>query len=1003
MEDQQATRIMPALGSSGEQTSAPVRHRRAARYAAPAEETPVEEQPVAQPMAANVRRVAPAAPTAEEQQPRVRMNQREQLAQQPSQGVPRPAALMRSPAQGQSVQTAGPVTRPQQGNRKAVNAPGYTQQQPVQPSPYARPQDDRLRARRLQQPIYDAAQDEWEPLEDTGEVEAVPRKRRGGLIAVVTIIVMIGVLVLGFLLIPNDDSTLGRVKGQVQSSLNGLVSSVTGLLHQDASAPAEVQEFSAAPIQGTAPMDVVFTLTTNKTATGVRVVNEDGEPLTATAAPYSDNAESRIWMLTLTMDGAWSGTVEAQVQGADGNWIASGRTQTLEVLEPVMTTIAADVFNETTTEAPTAVPTEIPTEIPTEAPTQMPVQALSATDEPTAPEDGTNPDENGDGLGLDDDFYDEPGMDDGLDDLADEPDAQSTDGQGAAVVNLPEKTAEPTAEPTEAPTPTLEPTAEPTAVPTPTPTEVPTPTPLPDLTAEAADSADPSKLGLTETAYENSKKLKDYTRDEKSVFDMGDQNSYLPLDFGVATFRGSNFRQNAASGNVSELPNSMSLAWTAEAGSVAGASRNYYGIGWTGQPAIIKWSKEVRAATNIVDSKRDTPALKEVIVAGLDGKIYFLDLADGQPTRDAIDVGYPMKGSVSLNAYGMPVMAVGQYARKMKSGTGDIGVRFYNLLNQKQLYLLDGLDGKLKRPISEDGAFDTSVLFDRTNDGVVAAGSNGLLYTLDMGTEFDANQGSISISPKARVLAAKVSGQKSKGVKVLSSMAMYESYAYYADMTGVLHCVDTTTMKTMWAVATGDEVNAAISLDFDDNGTLWLYTANTLTNRNKGNCQIRRYNAMTGALDWTQEIGVRKQNKSKVVPGAMASAVIGTDDIDGLVIYTISSLMTDPGVTINGADGAVSGAVIALNKKDGSVAWTRALDDYSYSSPVAVYSKDGESWIVQASASGTLYLLKGLTGEVVSTLKVDGTIEGSPAVYGSTLVIGTTGKDTAHIYGISLD
>ena len=32
-----------------------------------------------------------------------------------------------------------------------------------------------------------------------------------------------------------------------------------------------------------------------------------------------------------------------EVQGADGNWIASGRTQTLEVLEPVMTTIAADV------------------------------------------------------------------------------------------------------------------------------------------------------------------------------------------------------------------------------------------------------------------------------------------------------------------------------------------------------------------------------------------------------------------------------------------------------------------------------------------------------------------------------------------------------------------------------------------------------------------------------------------------------------------------------------
>ena len=992
MEDQQATRIMPALGSSGEQTSAPVRHRRAARYAAPAEETPVEEQPVAQPMAANVRRVAPAAPTAEEQQPRVRMNQREQLAQQPSQGVPRPAALMRSPAQGQSVQTAGPVTRPQQGNRKAVNAPGYTQQQPVQPSPYARPQDDRLRARRLQQPIYDAAQDEWEPLEDTGEFKAVPRKRRGGLIAVVTIIVMIGVLVLGFLLIPNDDSTLGRVKGQVQSSLNGLVSSVTGLLHQDASAPAEVQEFSAAPIQGTAPMDVVFTLTTNKTATGVRVVNEDGEPLTATAAPYSDNAESRIWMLTLTMDGAWSGIVEAQVQGADGNWIASGRTQTLEVLEPVMTTIAADVFNETTTEAPTVVPTEIPTEIPTEAPPQMPVPALSATDEPTVPEDGTNPDENGDDLGLDDDFYDEPGMDDGLDDLANEPDTQ-----GAAVVNLPEETAEPTAEPTEVPTPTLEPTAEPTEVPTPTPTEAPTPTPLPDLTAEAADSADPSKLELTETAYENSKKLKDYTRDEKSVFDMGDQNSYLPLDFGVATFRGSNFRQNAASGNVSELPNSMSLAWTAEAGSVAGASRNYYGIGWTGQPAIIKWSKEVRAATNIVDSKRDTPALKEVIVAGLDGKIYFLDLADGQPTRDAIDVGYPMKGSVSLNAYGMPVMAVGQYARKMKSDTGDIGVRFYNLLNQKQLYLLDGLDGKLKRPISEDGAFDTSVLFDRTNDGVVAAGSNGLLYTLDMGTEFDANQGSISISPKARVLSAKVSGQKSKGVKVLSSMAMYESYAYYADMTGVLHCVDTTTMQTVWAVKTGDAVQAAVALDFDDDGTLWVYTANTLQNRRKGTCDIRRYNAMTGEEGWTLSEAVKTSKKSDVIPGAMASPVLGEGNIDHLAIFTLSNLGEDSTV------GESDGAILAVNKKTGAVEWSYALSTTTYSSPVAVYTEEGDARIIQCLSDGTILMLDGPTGSVIASLKVDGEIEGSPAVYNKTMVVGTTGKGTSFIYGITLD
>jgi outer membrane protein assembly factor BamB len=339
----------------------------------------------------------------------------------------------------------------------------------------------------------------------------------------------------------------------------------------------------------------------------------------------------------------------------------------------------------------------------------------------------------------------------------------------------------------------------------------------------------------------------------------------------------------------------------------------------------------------------------------------------------------------------------------MKSGTGSIGLRFYNLLNQEQIYMIDGLDGKLDRAYNDVGSFETSALIDPTSDTLVTAGTNGLLYVTSLGTEFDYNVGSIKLDPSTVVLKSKATGEKKKQTAVESSIAMYESYAFYADVKGILRCVDTTTMSTVWAVETGDEVDAAISLDFDDDGNLWLYTANTLTNRSKGNCQIRRYNAMTGELDWTSEVAVKKNSKNTVTPGAKASAVIGENDIDDLVIYTLSSLQTDAGVTITGADGAAAGAVIALNKKDGTVAWTRALDDYSYSSPVAVYSEDGESWIVQASASGMLYLLKGTTGEVVSTLQLNGTIEGSPAVYGNTLVIGTTGKDTAYIYGISLE
>ena len=60
--------------------------------------------------------------------------------------------------------------------------------------------------------------------------------------------------------------------------------------------------------------------------------------------------------------------------------------------------------------------------------------------------------------------------------------------------------------------------------------------------------------------------------------------------------------------------------------------------------------------------------------------------------------------------------------------------------------------------------------------------------------------------------------------------------------------------EKMWAVELGDAVQAAVSLDFDEDGTLWVYTANTLQNRSKGTCDIRRFNAMTGEEGWASTV-----------------------------------------------------------------------------------------------------------------------------------------------------
>ena len=143
------------------------------------------------------------------------------------------------------------------------------------------------------------------------------------------------------------------------------------------------------------------------------------------------------------------------------------------------------------------------------------------------------------------------------------------------------------------------------------------------------------------------------------------------------------------------------------------------------------------------------------------------------------------------------------------------------------------------------------------------------------------------------------------------------------------------------------------------------------------------------------EVPVKKNKKTGVTAGVKASPVVGRNGLDGMVYFTVS-YATD----IDGS--AADGVLIALDKETGKPAWRRPLSSYSYSSPVAVYNEEGRGWIIQAANDGKMELLDGPTGAVVSTLQIEGEINASPAVYKGTLVIGTQGKGTSYIYGISL-
>ena len=510
------------------------------------------------------------------------------------------------------------------------------------------------------------------------------------------------------------------------------------------------------------------------------------------------------------------------------------------------------------------------------------------------------------------------------------------------------------------------------------------------VTASPCDDAKPANLKFTENVMSGAMVLKDYHRDFSVV--APDPDEYTYANNGIFTFRGDNFRRNAAYGNAQITTGEMEIIWSAEMGSLNTESNgNVYGVGWGSQPAIVRWDTTVRGMMNLYDSKKNETAMREVIFAAQDGKVYFLDLLTGEPTRDVINVGFPLKGSVTVDTQSRPVIAFGQAISKLKKKTGAIGYYFYDLTDQSQLFFLNGRSSDKQKQYYSNGAFDGTGLFLYQSDTFVVAGENGLLYTVTMNTDFDRKDGSVAVAEEVVYLQSKAKAQKDARTSVESSIAMYDRYIYAADSYGIVKCVDSDTMKIVWAVDCGDNTDAAMALDQDENGMVSLYTGTTAYERTgkKKNVVIRKLDALSGAEAWTYEIKCAYDKNE--LSGCKASPVIGQHTISDLVIFTVN--MTDAGKT---------SSVIALDKNSGAVRWQADLETTAVSSPVAVYNQQGNAWIIQADESGILHMYDGVSGIEISTLDLGGKIQASPAVYNDILVIGTCSKGNARMYGIRL-
>lgn len=484
----------------------------------------------------------------------------------------------------------------------------------------------------------------------------------------------------------------------------------------------------------------------------------------------------------------------------------------------------------------------------------------------------------------------------------------------------------------------------------------------------------PSNHNFKWEILKDSKKLESYIRDEVVSFKKPDE--YIKIE-GITTFRGNNYRDSASYGFADVNEEKLEKVWSIKIGYID----TWTGVGWNGQPSIIKWDDSLKKIMNILPEKKNKNDLKEVIYATLDGNIYFLDLDDGTKTRNPINVGAPLKGSVTVDPRGYPLLYSGQGVDEVKGKKVQIGFRIYSLLDQKLLYFINGLD---KDCLRYWGAFDSSPVIDEETDTLFECGENGILYSIKLNTDFKPLEGTISINPD--ITKYRYTSPVNSRLGTENSIAAYKNLVYFADNSGTLQCVDLKTLSPVWVRNINDDTDSTGAIEDLGNMEVYLYIANEVDLQgNNGYSYVRKINALTGKLMWEKGY---KCTYSENNGGALASPIIGKNDIKDLVIFNIAKSYKTNG-----------GKLIAFDKNTGNEVWTIESDYYCWSSPVAVYTPEGKSYIIQCDSGGFMYLIEGISGKILDKIPLQANIEGSPAIYEDMIVVGTRGQQ---IWGIKI-
>ncbi len=511
---------------------------------------------------------------------------------------------------------------------------------------------------------------------------------------------------------------------------------------------------------------------------------------------------------------------------------------------------------------------------------------------------------------------------------------------------------------------------------------------LPDFDPVSTDRTKPSFYIKSTAVNVDGEDVSSYSADDPIDFGLGEDYTNV---HGIVTFRGNNFRDGGSYGTADLVQKKFSDAhWTVSEGSLQAPDGNVWtGSGWVGQPLIMEWPKAVRAHMNMYDWAKAADSLTEVIYATMDGNVYFIDLATGKKTRDELSLGYTFKGAGALDPRGYPILYLGS---GYNSSKGTSHAFIIDLLKCRVMYEFGANDPfSLRSGIS---FFDGSALVDAETDQLIYPGENGILYLMKLNTKYDADAGTLSIAP-SNIVKWRYSGtrtsQQSYWLGMEDSAVIWRGHLIIADNGGNLMCLDLKTLTLDWAQDVLDDTNCSPVLELE-NGHPYVYISTSFHGGWRASADsiakipVWKIDAVNGEIVWEHDYEC--YTADGVSGGVQGTIALGKNKLSGLVFVPVAK-----------TPGTSTGILAALDKKTGKKVWEVQTQVYGWSSPVAVYDKDGNGYLVFCTSGGYMYLVDGLTGKILDSLDVKGHVEATPAVYNGTVVVGTRSQ---LIWGVKL-